>query len=64
MTILRFTRAEVYAFSQQGIMNIHALEHWDICNALKEGKTKEQVAMDYRKSEDHIKYIKRCKCPQ
>ena len=64
MTILRFTRAEVYAMSQQGLMNIKALEHWDACNDLSNGMDYESIAMKYRKSTQWVEKIKGCKCPQ
>lgn len=50
--------------SQQGLMNIKALEHWDACNDLAKGMDYESIAMKYRKSTQWVEKIKGCKCPQ
>lgn len=62
--ILQFTRAQVVAFAQQGIMNIKSSTHWDICNDLKSGKDQETVAMQHRMSTIQVYRIHKCKCPE
>ena len=62
--ILQWTRAKVFAMGQQGILNINSLRHWDICNALRLGKTQEQVAEEFKTDDRAIRRIKACKCPE
>lgn len=62
--ILQFTRVQVVSFAQNGIMNIKAAFHWDVCNALKAGKNSEQVAEDFRIDDRTVRWIRCHKCPE
>lgn len=62
--ILQFTRAQVVSFAQNGIMNIKASFHWDVCNELKTGKTSEQVADIFRLDDRTVRWIRCKKCPE
>ena len=62
--ILQFSKAQVVAFAQSGMMNIKSGFHWDICNAIASGKTMETVADDFKIHYNTVKQIKRCKCPE
>ncbi len=46
VNILQFSREQVKAMGQSGLMNIKSTEHWDICKELSRGRTYEQVAED------------------
>jgi len=61
--ILQFTRAQIVAFAQSGLMNIKAATHWDVCNDLREGKDRETVAQKHHLTLEAVYKIRRCKCP-
>ncbi len=63
ISILDFSRDQVKAMGQSGLMNIKSAEHWDVCNELKKGKTYEQVAEDMGIHKRTVEEIKRKKCP-
>lgn len=62
--ILQFSREQIIAFAQGGLMNIKSLTHWEVCKDLKDGKKSEQVAEKHHLSAEAVWKIKRCKCPE
>lgn len=62
MTILSFSRDQLVAMSESGLMNKKTIIHWDICNDLKKGHTLEYVADTYRMSVTQVWRVKQCKC--
>lgn len=64
VSILKDSREYVAVAVQQGRFNINDLNHWDICNDLKNGKDQETVATVYRISPIQVYKIRRCKCPE
>lgn len=64
MTILDFNRDKVQAMAQSGLMHINSLKHWDVCDALRSGKTLEQVSDEQNIPFETVKSIKNTKCKQ
>lgn len=62
--ILTFTREQIVALSNKGIMNKKSIDHWDICNDLRSGQDQETVAMKHNLSPIQVYKINRCKCPE
>lgn len=64
MTILNFERSQIVAFAENGMMNKKSVLHFDVCKALKEGKTAEKIAEQFNLAEPrHVWYIRDHKCP-
>lgn len=65
MKILSLSREEVKFFISTGVMRPENLKHFDICKAMAEGKTQNQVADQFGVPDvRHIRYIKSVKCPE
>jgi DNA-binding NarL/FixJ family response regulator len=64
MTILNYTREQVEALVSDGLMNKKSVKHFDVCKAIAEGKTQNQIAkeLDYSETKT-IRWIKQHKCP-
>ena len=64
MTILNFERDQVVALAESGLMNKKSILHFDVCKALKEGKTHEKIAELFNLCDDSmVRWIQRHKCP-
>lgn len=65
MNILNLNRDEVRRLVDQGWLNKKALNHYDVCKAIAQGKTQRQIAEEFNYSETvHISWIKKHKCPE
>lgn len=62
--ILTFTKAQILAMAQSGVMNITSVTHWEICKDLQSGKDEETVARLHHKSPIQVYRIHKCKCPE
>lgn len=63
MTILSLSRDEVKRLVDQGWLNKKALNHYDVCKAIAEGKTQSMIAEEFNYSETKsIRWIKQHKC--
>lgn len=61
--ILDFTRDQIKKLVENGMLNKKSLRHYDVCKAIAEGKTQEQIAEELNYSETKsIRYIKAHKC--
>lgn len=64
MNILSLTIEEVEDFVRAGMMRPENINHYRICEELKSGKTRNEVADKYNVADiSTIKYIIRKKCP-
>lgn len=65
MNILSLTRGEVVAFVESGFMRPETIKHYDICKALSDGKTQNEIAQEFKLSDSRvIRSIKEKKCPE
>lgn len=62
MNILKHERTQIVALVESGLTRKENITHWDICNALAQGKTIEFVAEQFRLSSRNVDYIKEKKC--
>lgn len=64
MSLLSFDRNQIVALAKEGLMNKKTILHYDVCQALKEGKTAEKIAELFQIAEPaHVRWIQRHKCP-
>lgn len=65
MKILDLDRSEVKRLIDEGWLNKKALNHYDVCKALAQGKTANKVAEEFNYNLDvHVRWIKKTKCPE
>ncbi len=65
MNILDLTRKEVEFFISTGVMRPENLRHYDICKAMADGKTQDNVTREFGYSDIRaVRYVKHKKCPQ
>ncbi len=64
MSILKFERNQIVAMATEGLLNKKSIIHYDVCQALKEGKTAEKIAELFQIAEiRHVWWIRDHKCP-
>jgi len=64
MIITNLSREEVKKLMDDGWLNKKALNHYDVCKAIAQGKTQSQIAEEFNYSETKsIRWIKQHKCP-
>lgn len=65
MKITNLSREEVKKLIDDGWLNKKALNHFDVCKAIAQGKTQSQIAEEFHYSETKsIRWIKQHKCPE
>jgi len=65
MNILQFTREDVVRRIHKGELTKASLRHYEICQAIAQKKTQEQIAEEFNLTDDaHVRYIKKKKCPE
>lgn len=62
MNILKYKYSEIVALVRDGLALGESMRHWEICKALSEGKTLEQVAEDFKMHQRSVAYVKAKKC--
>lgn len=62
MKLIDYTREQVKAMAQSGLMNIKSTDHWDVCVELANGKTHEQIAELLHIHVRTVAQVKRTKC--
>ena len=64
MNILNFTRDEIKAMSDSGMMNKKSPLHYDVCKEISNGVPYSQIADKFNFAEVKlVSYIKEKKCP-
>lgn len=61
MNILSYERSQIVALSS--LMRGDAVKWFDICNALKSGKTQEKIAEIFNTDDRTVRWIKKKYCP-
>lgn len=62
MNLLAYDKKQIVALVNDGITREENIKHWEICKALSEGKTIEQVAGDFHMHTRNVDAIKSKKC--
>lgn len=64
MNIMSLTRDQVKELVDKGWLNKKALMHYDVCKAAAQGKTSDQIAVEFDYCDGRqIRWIKQHKCP-
>lgn len=64
MNILSFSRSQVIAMADAGMMNKKSVLHYDVCKEISNGVPYSQIADKFNISEVRlVSYIKEKKCP-
>lgn len=62
MSILNYDRSQIVALSE--LMRGNAVLWFDVCKALKEGKTQEKTAEIFNTDDRTVRWIKKKYCPE
>lgn len=64
MNILTFSREQVVAMADAGMMNKKSPLHYDVCKEISKGVSYSQIASKFNMAEVRlVSYIKEKKCP-